>query len=248
MTYHGVFGALSKLIDLVLPPTCSRCGTQVLDAQTLCGGCWSTMTFLRDPQCDACGHPFDYEVAERALCGACVREQPPFQKARAALLYDDHSRELVLGFKHADKTERAKLFAKWMLAAGHDVVTAADVIVPVPLHWTRLFQRRYNQAALLAHGLGRLSGNEVLADALVRKRKTPSQGRLGRLARARNVQGAFIINPRRQTELQDKRILLIDDVMTTGSTLNACTKILLRGGVEKVDVLTLARVVQAKTD
>lgn len=178
------------------------------------------------------------------MCGACVREHPPFGRARGALLYDDAAKDLVLGFKHADRTESTTLFAKWMMAAGSDLVAGCDMIVPVPLHWTRLFRRRYNQAALLSHALGKLGEKPVMADALIRKRKTPSQGRLGRIARARNVQGAFAVSPRNRMKVKGKRVLLIDDVYTTGATVRAAAKVLNRAGVARVDVLVLARVVR----
>ncbi|HEY9078795.1 ComF family protein [Magnetovibrio sp.] len=239
-----MFSPFRRIIDLVLPPTCQGCGAQVAEAQTLCATCWAQLTFLGAACCDACAHPFDYEVPAQTLCGACVQNAPPFDRARAAVLYDDRSRDLVLGFKHADRTEAAQLYAKWMFAAGRDLVADADVIVPVPLHWTRLFARRYNQSALLAHGLGKLGGKAVLADAMVRKRQTPSQGRLGRIARARNVQGAFGVNPRHRDKLKGKRALLIDDVYTTGATLRAAAKVLKRAGCAGVDVLVLARVVR----
>ena len=241
---QGVFSPFMRIIDVVLPPTCPGCGAQVADAQTLCAGCWSQLTFLGAACCDACAHPFDYEVAERTLCGACVQNAPPFDRARAAVLYDERSRNLVLGFKHADRTEAAVLYAKWMLAAGRELVADADVIVPVPLHWTRLFSRRYNQAALLALGIGRFGDTPVVADGMVRKRSTPSQGHLGRIARARNVKGAFAVSPRHRHKLKGKRVLLVDDVYTTGATVRTAAKVLKRVGCVGVDVLVLARVVR----
>lgn len=235
---------LSRLIDIVLPPTCGRCGVQVDTPQTLCGACWSELTFLGQPCCEACAHPFEYEVPDQTLCGACVGDPPPFERTRAALLYNDQSRDLVLGFKHADRTEVAGLFAKWMRSAGGEVLEEADAIVPVPLHWTRLFQRRYNQAALLAHALGKLSEKPVLHNTLKRKRKTLSQGRMGRKARARNVQGAFVVPSKLKHRIKGKTVVLIDDVYTTGATLRACAKVLKRAGASKVNVLVLARVVR----
>ncbi|MBF0248201.1 MAG: ComF family protein [Alphaproteobacteria bacterium] len=233
-----------RILDLVLPPTCFGCGRVVGEPHALCPDCWTRLTFIGPPVCDACGHPFDHEVPDRALCGACARERPPFGRARGALLYDDASKDLVLGFKHADRTELAKLFSKWMTQAGRALVAEADLVVPVPLHWTRLFSRRYNQAALLARALGRSCGVAVLPDALVRARRTPSQGHLGVKARARNVQGAFRVHPRRGARIRGKRVLLVDDVYTTGATARACAKVLLRGGAASVDVLVLARVVR----
>lgn len=193
---------LAQLGDLVLPPTCSGCGQVVADAHTLCPDCWGTLTFLGQPCCDACGHPFDFEVPDRTLCGACSREHPPFDSTRAALLYNDASKDFILSFKHADKTDIAQLLAKWLRRAGHDQLAVADMIAPVPLHWTRLFARRYNQAALLANALGQLTGLPVAPDLLIRKRKTPSQGRLGVKARARNVQGAFRVAPKHRLNIK----------------------------------------------
>jgi len=242
--HQGMLSPFMRIIDVVLPPTCPGCGEQVADVQTLCAGCWSQLTFLGAACCDACAHPFDYEVTEHTLCGACVRNAPSFDRARAAVLYDERSRDLVLGFKHADRTEAALLYAKWMFSAGRELVADADVIVPVPLHWTRLFARRYNQAALLALGVGRLGDTLVVADGMVRKRKTPSQGHLGRIARARNVKGAFGVSPRHRHKLKGKRVLLVDDVYTTGATLRTAAKVLKRAGCVGVDVLVLARVVR----
>jgi len=241
------FKGAKWLLDQVLPPTCAGCGVVLSEPQTLCADCWGALTFLGRPCCDACGHPFEYEVPDQSLCGACAHDHPPYGRGRAALVYNDASKDYILGFKHADKTDTALLFAKWMMMAGSDLVQACDVIVPVPLHWTRLFARRYNQAALLAQALGTLSGKPVLADALVRHRKTPSQGHLGAKARARNVTGAFRVASRHNLRLKGQRILLVDDVYTTGATVQATAKVLRRVGALDVDVLTMARVVKNST-
>ena len=217
------------------------------EAQTLCADCWGQLTFLGRPCCDACGYPFEYEVPDQTLCGACTREHPPFDRARSALVYDDASKDLILAFKHADKTDMTRLFAKWMKMTGSDLTNACDVIVPVPLHWTRLFLRRYNQAALLAHALGKITDTPVMAGALIRHRRTPSQGHMGAKARTRNVTGAFRVAPKYRTALKGKRVLLIDDVLTTGATVRTTAKVLRRIGVSAVDVLTLARVVKTQT-
>jgi ComF family protein len=160
------------------------------------------------------------------------------------LRYDDASRDLVLAFKHADRTDGAPAYGAWLARAGADLVADADAIAPVPLHWTRLFSRRYNQAALLALALGTHAGLPVVPDLLIRRRRTPSQGRMSATGRARNVAGAFSLNARRLAFLEGRRILLIDDVLTTGATVESCARVLLRGGAAAVDVLTLARVVR----
>jgi ComF family protein len=230
------------LLDLLLPPRCVKCGAAVAAAGALCATCWRGITFLGQPCCACCGLPFDYEVGADALCGACSRELPPFARARAAMRYDDESRRLVLAFKHGDRLHLAPTLATWMRRAGAELLAETELLVPVPLHWTRLFARRYNQAAILAHALAAPGGPRVAADCLVRRRRTPSQGKRNAVARRRNVAGAFAVNPAR--DVAGKRILLIDDVLTTGATLAECARILLRAGAARVDVLTLARTVR----
>jgi ComF family protein len=206
------------------------------------------VTFLGPPLCRGCGFPFELApaapAAEGALCAACHADPPAFDRARAVMAYDAGSRGLVLAFKHADRTEAAPPFARWMARAGAELLAEADVIAPVPLHRWRLLARRYNQAALLANQLGRLSGLPVVPDLLVRRRNTPSQGRLSAAGRSRNVAGAFAVHPRHAARVRGRCVLLVDDVLTTGATVAACTRVLRRAGAGQVDVLTLARVVR----
>lgn len=246
MKPYSVPSVLRQFFDLMLPPTCAGCGEVAEGEHVLCPTCWATLRFISHPCCDACGHPFEYEVPGLTLCGACVRDRPPYAQARAALLYDAASKDFILSFKHADRTELATLLAKWLAQAGAAFLPGTDVLVPVPLHWTRLFSRRFNQAALLAQALGRLVAKPVVVDALVRHKKTPSQGHLGLTARQRNVQGAFRVPPGRLGQIQGKRVVLVDDVYTTGSTVRVATKALLRAGAVRVDVVTLARVVKGQ--
>jgi ComF family protein len=192
--------------------------------------------------CEACGLPFEYDVGDGVLCGACARSTPAFTRARGAVLYNAASRRLVLSYKHGDRTENAPAFARWMMRAGADLIVDAEMVVPVPLHWTRLFARRYNQAALLAQAISRNTGLPFEPDVLRRRRRTPSQGYLGRSARRRNVAGSFAVPPKAAMALKGRRVLLIDDVMTTGATAASCARALLRGGAAAVDLLTFARV------
>jgi len=240
----GIKRAGHRMLDIVLPPRCLKCGTTVDSVGALCATCWPAVAFLAPPHCAACGLPFEIDLGPDALCGACAGERPLYARARAAFRYDDGSKELILRFKHADRTDSAPAFARWMGRAGEALLADTDLIAPVPLHWLRLFARRYNQAALLASELGRLAGKPAVNDLLLRRRRTPSQGGLGALARHRNVAGAFAVDPRRRPLLQDKRVLLVDDVLTTGATVSACASALLRAGAGAVDVLTLARVVR----
>jgi ComF family protein len=234
----------THLLDIVLPPRCLKCGVTVDAVGALCATCWPEVAFLAPPHCAACGLPFEFDLGADALCGACARERPVFDRARAAFRYDDGSKDLILRFKHADRTDSAPAFARWMARAGEALLADADLVTAVPLHWTRLFMRRYNQAALLAAALGQLAGKPAVNDLLVRRKRTPSQGGLGAAGRRRNVVGAFTVHPRHRALVGDKRVLLVDDVLTTGATVSACVSVLLRAGAQAVDVLTLARVVR----
>ncbi|HKM69823.1 MAG TPA: ComF family protein [Stellaceae bacterium] len=231
------------VLDGVLPPRCLSCGEIVDEPDALCGGCWSAITFFAPPWCVLCGLPFPHPMGEDALCGACARGRPAWDQARAVLRYDKNSRRLVLGLKHGDQTHVAAAFGRWMHRAGGEVLSGADLLVPVPLHWTRLFQRRYNQAALLAHAVRAAGGPDVAADWLVRRRRTPAQGHLGPTARERNVRGAFAMRGRRS--VAGKRVVIIDDVMTTGATVHECARVLKRAGAVSVGVLTLARALRS---
>jgi ComF family protein len=231
------------VVDGVLPPRCLACGTIVDEPDALCSSCWAGMTFFAPPWCAVCGLPFPHPMGEEAVCADCARQKPSWDRARAVMRYDKHSRHLVLALKHGDRTHVARALGRWMGRAGAELLQGADMIVPVPLHWTRLFTRRYNQAGLLAHAVRAAGGPPVMADWLVRRRRTPSQGRLGPVARVRNVRGAFAV--RRGCDVKGKRIVLVDDVLTTGATVEECARVLRRGGAASIGVLTLSRAVRA---
>jgi ComF family protein len=231
------------VVDGVLPPRCLQCGATVDEVDALCGACWGAITFFAPPWCAICGLPFPHPMGEGAICADCARQRPSFDTARSVLRYDKHSRRLVLMLKHGDQTHLARAFGRWMHRAGREVLAGADIVIPVPLHWTRLFTRRFNQSALLAHAVRTAGGPPVAADWLVRRRRTPSQGTLGPLARARNVRGAFALRPGR--DIKGKRVVLIDDVLTTGATAEECARVLRRAGAAQVGVLVLARAIRA---
>jgi ComF family protein len=235
---RGALGALGA----VLPARCLGCGKVVESAGALCGTCWGGIDFLAPPHCACCGLPFEVDPGEELLCGVCLKRRPAFAHARAVFRYDERSRHLILGFKHGDRLHGAPAFGQWMARAGAPLLSAADIVAPVPLHWTRLFRRRYNQAALLAHAVGRASGVEVIPDLLLRRRRTPSQGQLNATERHRNMRGAFALKPAYAGSIEGRRVVLIDDVLTTGATAGACAEALVEAGAAAVDVLTLARV------
>ncbi|MGZ9103973.1 MAG: double zinc ribbon domain-containing protein, partial [Rhodoplanes sp.] len=243
---HRLRRLLSSGLDVLMPPQCLCCGRIVEKAQTLCPACWPRLHFIDGPRCAVCGVPFEVDLGEGAICGECARSRPPYGRARAVLVYDDGSKPLILKFKQGDRGEAAVAYGHWMARAGAEILADADLLVPVPLHWTRLFARRYNQAALLAYAVGRLSGVSVAPDLLVRRKRTPKLGTLGPSARRRAVQSAIAIHPRQRHRLRGRRVVVIDDVHTTGATLAACVRVLLAAGAGNVDVLTLARTVRAE--
>ena len=230
------------LLDAVLPPRCSGCGIIVDMPAAVCGSCWSGIGFIGEPLCQCCGRPFEFNVAGRSLCGRCIAEPPVFERARASVLYDDASRGLLLRFKHGDGLHLAPLFGAWLTRTGAVVLAETDLLIPVPLHRTRLFTRRFNQAAVIALEVGRRAGVPVDVLGLVRARRTPSQGTRTRAGRERNVRGAFRVGPALAARIEGKRVLLVDDVLTTGATVNECARVLGRAGAASVDVLTIARV------
>jgi ComF family protein len=227
------------VVDVVLPPRCLACGRIVEEPDALCGRCWGGITFFAPPWCAGCGLPFAHPMGENAICAGCARERRAWDRARAVLRYDKNSRDLILGLKHADNTHVAPAFGRWMRRAGGEVLAEAELLVPVPLHWTRLFRRRYNQAALLANAIHAAGGPPVMPEGLTRRRRTPSQGHLGPLARERNVRSAFAVP--HPAQIAGRRLVLIDDVMTTGATVDECARVLKRAGAASVGVLTLAR-------
>jgi len=242
----GQFGR--GALDLLYPPLCIGCRGQVAEPGNLCAACWQNIDFLDGPACQCCGLPFDLDPGSDTLCAACLADPPAFDHARAVMRYNEKSRGPILALKHADRLDLAPAFARWLDRVGRSFLDEADVIVPVPLHRGRLWSRRYNQAAELARALGQSSGKPVKPTALCRIRATPSQGAMpSATARRRNMRGAFEVPPEQQSAVKGRAVLLVDDVLTTGATADACARALKRAGVRKVSVLALARVVRPVT-
>src|SRR5678815_2300321 len=226
---------LLRLLDAVLPPLCLGCNEIVAEPGALCAACWPAFSFIAAPHCSRCGTPFTEPVGDDAQCGACLRRPPRFRKARAALVYDDESERVVLPFKHGDRTDMARACGRWMARAGAELLAEAELIAPVPLHWRRLFTRRYNQALLLARAVAARDRKlRIVPDLLRRARWTGSQAGLKAEERRKNVRRAFELHPRWTEAVRDKAVLLVDDVLTTGATAEACTVTLQRAGARHV--------------
>ncbi len=253
MKVHALTAGLrligGAVLDTLLPPRCLACSAIVPSQGTLCGACFRGITQIVPPLCHRCGVPFLHagqgvpSPGGGALhCPRCAARPPEYGHARAAFLYDEHSRRLVLPLKYGDRTELAGPLARQMAHAGRELLARADLLVPVPLHRRRLLSRRYNQAALLAWKLARLSGVPCLPDALRRARATKPLAHLGAAERAVLLEDAFRLSPRAASRLRGRQILLVDDVLTSGATVTACARVLLGSGAAGVDVLAAARV------
>lgn len=237
------FAPFSRLFDLILPPRCASCQEIVLEDKTLCASCWGKACFISAPYCACCGLPFEMEAVEGGICLSCARRRPLFEQMRSVFAYDDFSKGMILSFKHGDRCDLAPTLAGMMVRCGQSLFPKVDLIIPVPLHWRRLGERRYNQAALLANEISKQTHIKTCATTLKRVRHTRSQGHLSRMARQRNLQGAFAL----QKEVKGRSVLLVDDVLTTGATIVNATDILLKGGAQQVRVLCLARVLHSQT-
>ena len=237
---------LNAALDLLLPATCAACDSTVSAPGQLCAACFRSLNFVTAPFCLSCSRPF--AVQGEIVCRDCRAQPPPWREARAALVYDTPSKRLILAFKNADRTEIAATLALHMQRAGAALLARADLLVPVPLHRWRLLARRYNQSALLAAALVKHSGRPALPDALRRVRVTRSLRGLPAVERASLLMGAIAVRPSRAAAIAGRRILLIDDVLTSGATARACTRALLDAGAASIDVLVASRVADERPD
>ena len=241
---RGLRATLRLGLDTALPRLCPACRDLVTD-NGLCPACWSKVAFIAPPYCPRLGIPFGYDPGPGILSMQAIADPPAFARARAAVRYDDVARALVHAFKYGDRLDLAPLLGGWMARAGEELLDGADALVPVPLHWRRLWTRRFNQSAALAAAISRHCGVAVAHGALRRVKATQQQVGLSRSERAGNVQGAFRVAPDAKAEVAGRRLVLVDDVLTSGATADACARALMRAGAAQVDVLVLARVVDA---
>lgn len=233
---------LQKGVNLILPPQCSGCRARLAEPG-LCASCWMELNFIEAPLCDRLGIPFDYDPGEGVVSALALANPPNFARARAVAHYNDRARALIHHYKYRDGLELAPLLGRMMTRSGKELIAECDIVVPVPLYRSRLWSRRYNQAAVLAMVIAKETGLIYEPQLLDRVRKTQAQVGLNASQRRRNVAQAFAVNENAFEQLSGRRVLLIDDVFTTGATVNSCSKALLSGGAETVNVLTFARVV-----
>jgi len=232
--------AFRFLLDFVLPPRCANCSMRVVSHGHLCPSCWGTLRPLAAPFCTHCALPFEFDGSVGDVCGGCLQKAPAFDWARAAVLYDDLGRKMVLQLKYSGAAAAVPAMTQMMIGAL--VGVDADVIIPVPLHRRRLLKRRFNQSQLLAADLARRMDIPLDTFSLVKYRATESQGGLNKKARFKNVQASFVVAADRCSQITGKSIMLVDDVLTTGATASACASALKKAGAVSVGVVTYARV------
>ncbi len=238
------FAGWEKLVDFLTPPLCLSCQAPVTSGASLCLECWQKLHFVDEPVCDVMGTPFAYDEGEGAVSPAAIADPPSWDKARAAVLFNDASSHLVHLLKYNDVQEAGLAMAQMMLGAGRNLLPTTDVILPVPLHHKRLWQRRFNQAAYLTKCIGATSGKNWAHNVLLRVEATTSQVGLDAKERHKNVRRAFDVPPEKRPIIEGKSVLLIDDVRTTGATANACAETLKKAGAAQVNLLTFALVLE----
>lgn len=232
------------LLDIGLPRLCPACREPVGD-NGLCAACWSKLSFISRPFCERLGIPFAYDPGPGLLSMEAIADPPSYNRARATVRYDDVARALIHALKYGDRLDLAPMMGRWAASAGCELLAEADALVPVPLHWRRLWARRFNQSAALAESVSAISGVPVVHGALKRVKATAQQVGLSKSERAVNVQGAFRVPDEGKMDVTGRRLIVIDDVLTSGATADACARALLRAGAANVDVLVFARVVAA---
>lgn len=233
---------LKNLISTIFPKNCLICN-KIITKGSFCADDWQKLHFLQKPACTICFHPFEFKVDDKMICAVCAQKRPSYFKAISVLSYDENSKILITKFKYFDQTQLAKYFSETMFKQAEEIFLTIDFICPVPLHKFRLIKRKYNQAALLAKNLSKLSNKKVILDLLVRTKNIRPQASLNKKSRQKNILGVFAVNKKYLEQIKGKNILLVDDVITTGATAEACAKVLNKAKVEKVYLLTMAKTV-----
>jgi len=244
--FAGALRGVGRVVlDAALPPLCPACRRPVADDGGLCPGCWSQLSFITPPYCERLGIPFAYDPGPGVLSMQAIADPPAYQRARAAVRYDEIARTLVHALKYGDRLDLAPTLGRWMVQAGAPLLAEADALVPVPLHWRRLWWRRFNQSAALAEVIA-AKVNLPVAHAVARVKATRQRVGLTASERALNVQGAFRVPEAARADVKGRPFVLVDDVLTSGATIDACSRVLLRAGAAAVDVLIFARVVDGR--
>jgi ComF family protein len=239
--HGGLRGLMTAAVDAVYPPVCSGCGRMVGQHRGVCPACWATLRLIERPYCEVLGVPFSHDIGTGILSADAIANPPVFERLRSVAIHDGIARSLVHGLKYRDRTDLAVMMAEWMVRASDGTVAACDAVIPVPLHAYRLWNRKFNQSAELARAISRISRRPFLATALVRTKRTLQQVGLGASQREDNVRGAFSVCEAGRAAVFGKRIVLVDDVYTTGATVSAATRALKKAGATDVTVLTFAR-------
>jgi ComF family protein len=242
MARRALAGAADWTADLIVPPVCLACRKPLAVHDALCAACWRDVKFIRPPLCDRLGVPLPYDTGAPVVSAQALADPPVYDRARTVAHFDGVVRKLIHQMKYGDRHDARRLFARWLKDAGSELLKDCDLIVPVPLNRWRLLRRRFNQAAILARELERLTGIRCDPLVLARPRRTPSQVGLTQDQRRRNVAGAFAVPPGRAREIEGRRVLLVDDVITTGATVAACARALKKAGAARVDALAVALV------
>lgn len=233
---------------ILFPPVCFGCRNIVAQPGTLCPDCWPSIRFIERPYCEVMGTPFAFDMGEGMVSAEAIADPSPFSRARSAVLYEGVPQRMARALKFGDRTDLAPWMSRWMVRAGAELIADADAVVPVPLHRYRFLARRFNQSAELARAISSQTGLAYMPALLKRRHPTRPQVGLSAAERETNLRGAFSANPRQQAAIKGKRLILVDDVFTTGTTVKSASRVLIRAGADAVDVLTFARVMPGDFD
>ena len=227
-----------KIIDFFFPSKCLLCKNDIIDQLSICQTCWFALNFISKPFCNICGRPFEFSMQKNFTCLKCIANKPFYDLARGIFKFDEHSKKLIHAFKYYDMTNLAPFFASILYNKYKEEINTYDLIIPVPMHKLKRLYRLYNQAFLLAKALSKISNKKIACDVLLKSKWTKPQTFLSKKERISNLEGSFKIN--NQTSIKNKKIILIDDVSTTSTTIDICSKALKKHGAANILVLCIA--------